>query len=113
MKSEFGKGIVYPLGLYAMHLGRIEKANTYLEFVLAIEGAYDHLRELNTNILPKSIAKDINYLINRLNKYKCSWKLNIVKVPKDRLRIVNQSKKIFFDIDKLLLKAKPIKGECE
>jgi len=120
MKSEFGKGFIYPLALYMMHLERMLEAKTYMEFCLAVDGAFDHIRYLNIPIdLPKKISKDIEYLINRLQRYKYrsgNFRLitrKITKVPKDGARIISQSKKIFFDIDKYYLKANPIRGEYE
>jgi hypothetical protein len=111
--TQFGKGFIYPLSLYAIHLRDMAVAESYVEFLIAVDGAYDHLRQLNIpKRLPESIKKDISYLINRLSKYK-TFKIPFgKKVPKDRLRIINQSKKIFFDIDKYL-NNNPIRGEYE
>lgn len=110
MKSKFGRGFIYPLVLYALHLPHIEKAETFAEFYISIIGALDHLGDIVIpDDLPKKIVKDIEYLKNRIQKYKIYNCKD--KIPNDRLRIINQSKKLFFDIDKYYLKVNPIRSE--
>ena len=114
MKSQFGKGFIYSLGLYMMHLDRIASAKNPMEFLIAVSGAYDHLRELDIpSDLPKNIEKDIKYLSNRLYKHCNAIPYVKEKITKDRERIVYQSKNLCYNIDKQYLKVKPIKGEYE
>jgi len=112
MKSKFGKGFIYPLGLYMMHLERIADAKNSIAFMIAVHGAYDHLRELNIpKDLPKNIQKEIKYLSNRLYQH-CNTLHFFKKVPNDRDRIVYQSKSILFNIDKYY-NNEPSRGEIE
>jgi len=120
MKSQFGKGFIYPLALYMMHLDKIAMAKNPIEFFVAVDGAFGHLRELNIpSDLPKSIVKEIKYLSNRLFKH-CTAAPHFTyasafkgKITKDRERIVYQSKNLCYNIDKQYLKVNPIKGEYE
>ena len=112
-KSEFGKGFIYSLGLYMMHLDRVLRADTKIDFIIALDDAYDHLRELNIpNDLPKNVRKDIVFLLNRIERHKHNFSIN-GKAPKDKERIVNQSRSILYNIDKYYLKINPIRGEFE
>lgn len=112
--SEFGTGFIYPLALYAMHIPRIEHAKTIIDFSIGIAGASDHLQDIIIpDDLPKKIVKDIQYLKNRLYRNRYIFQDFNAKIPKARLRIVSQSKKLFFDIDKYYLKIDPIRSEVE
>ena len=108
-KSQFGKGFVYPLGLFMMHVEQIAAAKTVVEFLIAATGALDHLKELNIPLdLPKNIVRDISHLSNRLHRY---CRTIPFFIPKDRDRIVYQAKSILFNIDKDYLKVNPRRGE--
>jgi len=109
MKSEFGKGFVYNLFLFAKHFERevfIDKNNK--EYSLWFYGAADHFHEF---IIPKQFKKTpIGESATQIKEIatKCRYAKNIT--PKQFTEFYNKCEELMILIDKEL-GLKPIKAD--
>lgn len=117
MKSEFGKGLTYNLGLFLAHQDRFyDKRNkedsSYDKLYpsLWFSGACDHLYELIIpKTFPKKLQKKIKDFESKVFKFRS---FDYDATEKDIEWSLNEAKDILLDIDKQL-GIKAIKGDYE
>ena len=105
MRSEFGKGFSYCIGLFLMHAERYGDENDYR---LWFNGAADHLYDL---IIPDKLSKKLQ---NRIKKWqdKClQWRLDDY-TKKDKLWAIDEAKYFLRKYDENN-NVKVIKGDWE
>ena len=118
-KSEFGRGLVYNIGLFLMHERQRERYQEMYEkhnlqwATMWFNGASDHLYEIE---IPDSFPARLRNRIKRF-KTKClEWGHGFPKKeaePKDVYWALDEAKLILRLIDKEVLKVKSIKGIWE
>jgi len=116
MKSEFGKGLTYNLGLFLAHQmqnnGFPPEIKKHLRVSSWFNGASDHLFELQWQQAPTEILKE---KCKRLQDKCLKWRLPLSdKEPanQDREWALNETREILMEIDKYL-KVDVEKGEWE
>jgi hypothetical protein len=109
--SEFGKGLVYCLGLFLSHAERYNEKNEEIfsnNAEMWFNGASDHLYEIE---IPKNINKKLRDRIRNFQdkclEYGHGFKGNIKE--KNVIWAIQEAKDLLFEIDKLL-KVNPIKA---
>ncbi len=113
--SEFGKGFVYPLVLFAMHFGRQfwKKSTGQDDYSRWINGSSDHLFGFDA---PRKSSTAVKYLSKGLRDMALEWghgdKLCEPMPKKEFEKLSTDLKTLALEIDKWL-KVNPIKGDYE
>ncbi len=122
MKSEFGKGLTYCIGLFLMHARGFEKykrmenaleKSTFSWPEFWFDGARDHLYELDTSHLQDAKLKQ------KIEKWATKvkdWGLSFDEkkpTPSDVQWSIKKALEFLRIIDKQLLNTKTVKGEWE
>jgi len=111
MKSEFGRGLTYCLGLFLMHERQRQKFEDSKWAHLWFNGASDHLYELN---IPDNFPDSLKKRIKIFQKKCLEWGHGFPKKQaeiKDVYWALNEAKTILRLIDKNVLNVNTEKGE--
>jgi len=109
IKSEFGKGLTYCLGLFLAHTWMMEEfLKKEKNYSLWFNGAGDHLFKLEIpDFLPKKIQKMLKVLQDKVLYWRCN------PATKDDFSwSLEEAKDLLIEIDKYM-GIKPIKGTWE
>jgi len=98
VKSEFGKGTSYCLGLFLAHDSVQVYGNDY---GLWFNGAADHFYEL---VVPENYPDDLKKRLNKIQSKGLGWRLPIGEkerpTKEDKYWAIQEAKNLLLDIDK-------------
>ncbi len=109
MESQFGKGLVYCLGLFLAHADRWEELkNQKFGAMRWFDGAKDHIFELETDV------PELNSDIENWKDAVLNPKIGISSATEeDVLWAIQGAKDLLLKIDRNCLGIDAIKGDCE